>query len=185
MAQFVRPISDITNAGVWTTTPLWSDIDEGGAGDGTVVISDTNPIPTESFVCDGSTVTDPEVSTGHILRARWAKNATGGADHRGTLQLRQGYVSEVSQGTQIATLVGSVITDTALLTDTYTLTGTEADSIGTDYSDLSLRAFAAKSGGGAGRAFKIDFIELETPDAGPGGLGIPLVMHHRKQMAGN
>ena len=163
MAQFVRPISDI-DTGVWTTTPLWSDIDEGGAGDGTVVLSDSTPGSAEPFSVDGATVTDPAVSTGHIIRARWAKNATDGASHLGVVELRQGYVSEASQGTLVATLTGPAISGNTLQIDTYTLSGAEADSI-TNYSDLQLRSWAQKSGGGPGRQWQTDFIELEVPDA--------------------
>jgi len=163
MAQFARPIGDLDNTGVWTTAPLWSDIDEGGAGDGTVILSDSSATASETFTVDGATVTDPSVSTGHILRGHWAKNATGGANFVFHLQLRQGYSSEAAQGTLIATLVSPAISGTTLQTDTYTLSAGEADSI-TDYSDLQLRCWSQKSGGGAGRQVKIDFVELETPD---------------------
>ena len=161
MAQFVAPATDLDNTGVWTSTPLWSKVNTAEA---TVVVSDSSPTSSEPFTVDGSSVTDPAVSTGHVLRARWAKNATGGANYTGNLQLRQGYTSEASPGTLVATLTSGAISGTTLQTDTHTLTAGEANSI-TDYTDLQLRVWAAKSGGGAGRAFKVDLVELEVPDA--------------------
>ncbi len=165
MAQFARPSSDIVTS-PWTTTPLWSDIDDGASPDGTVILSDSSPDSTEPFAVELSDVTDPSSSTGHIIRCHWAKNSNGGGAHRGQAELRQGYVSEGSQGTLIATLTGAAIDTTTLTTQTYTLSAAEADNI-TDYSDLQLRVWAEKSNGTTGnRVWKIDYVELEVPDAG-------------------
>lgn len=164
-AQFGKPDADI-DAGVWVTTPLWSKLDDGSTGDDVYASGDGSPVNTEPFSVQISNIGDPTVSTGHVLRAQWSKETTAGADYQGTLELRQGFVSEASPGTLIATLTGTVISGTTDVTDTYTLSAAEADAI-TDYSDLQLRAFAVKSGGGANRNFRIDFIELETPDAAP------------------
>lgn len=157
MVQFARPISDLDNTGVWTTTPLWSDIDEGGGGDGTVVVSDTTPVVTEPFTVDLSTIIDPTLPTGHILRIRWAKNSGGAGNQTIRIELRQGYVSEASQGTLIATDDYS-INSTTLRTDATTLSAGEANSI-TDYTDLQIRVMGVSSN----RALKVDFVELETP----------------------
>jgi hypothetical protein len=159
MAQFARPISDLDNTGGWTTTPLWSKINEGGAGDGTVVISDSTPTTSEPFTVDLDTIGDPAVATGHILRIRWAKNAGGGGAKTIRIELREGYVSEASQGTLIATDDYS-LNSTTLTTDTTTLSASEANSI-TDYSNLQIRIMGVASN----RALKVDFAELETPDA--------------------
>lgn len=158
MAQFARPISDLDNTGVWTTTPLWSDIDDGASPDGTVVVSDTTPVVTEPFTVDLGTITDPTLSTGHILRIRWAKNAGGAGSKTIRIELRQGYTGEGSQGTLIAT-DDYAINSTTLRTDATTLSGAEADAI-TDYSDLQIRIMGVSSN----RALKVDFAELETPD---------------------
>ena len=164
MAQFVRPISDLDNTGAWTTTPLWSKIDDSvGSGDADFVTSDGNPTSSETFTVDGSTVTDPASSIDHILRVR-ASEETGGANHDIIVELRQGYVSEASLGTLIATLTASAIANTAT-TYTLTLSGAQADSI-TDYSDLQFRIYAQKNGGGAGNAVTCYDVELEVPDAG-------------------
>jgi hypothetical protein len=163
MAQFARPDAD-TVTDVWTTTPLWSKIDEGATGDGTRVVSDANPITAEAFVCRLSDVTDPVSSTGHIIRAKWRNEVTGSANLLITAELREGYVSEVSQGTLIGTLQITITTGQVDQTDTYTLSAGESNSIG-DYTDLFLRCFASKSGGGSQPQAGIDFIELEVPDA--------------------
>ncbi len=166
MAQFARPISDLDNRGVWTTAPLWSDIDDAiPTGDASVVLSDSNPAPAEPFTVDLGTITDPTLSTGHIIRGRWAKVLTTGADYILTAELREGYVSEASQGALRATLTSPAIAGNTLQTDAYTLSGAEADAI-TDYSDLQFRCFALKSGGGANRQVQIADVEFETPDAG-------------------
>ncbi len=158
MVQFARPISDLDNTGVWTTTPLWSDINEGGGGDGTVVISDTTPVVTEPFTVDLSTVTDPTLATGHILRIRWAKNAAGGGSKTIRIELREGYVNESTLGTLIATDDYS-INSTTLNTDATTMSAAEANSI-TDYADLQIRVM----GVAGNRALKVDYVELEAPD---------------------
>jgi len=166
MAQFVRPSADLDNTGVWTTTPLWSKIDDaGGIGDSVFAVSDGNPTISEPFTVDGSTVTDPAVSTGHVIRARWSRQSGTVANTRGVCQLRQGYVSEASQGTLIATLTGAAL-DNTLTTQTWTLTVGETDAI-TDYADLQFRIYAEKIGGGAADNWHIEYIELEVPDAGP------------------
>ncbi len=159
MAQFARPTSDLDNTGVWTTEPLWSDIDDGASADGTVVVSDTTPVVTEPFTVDLGTITDPVTSTGHIVRIRWAKNAGGGGAKTIRIELRQGYVNESTLGTLISTDDYS-LNSTTLQNDETTLSTGEANSI-TDYSDLQLRIMGVASN----RALKVDFAELEVPDA--------------------
>ncbi len=162
MAQFARPITpDLDNTGLWITAPLWSKINEGGGGDGVVVVSDSNPTTSEPFTVDLETITDPESATGHILRIRWAKNSGGGGNKTIRIELREGYVSEGSQGTLIAT-DDYAINSTTLRTDATTMSAGEANSI-TDYADLQIRVMGVSSN----RALKVDFVELETGDAPP------------------
>ncbi len=159
MAQFARPTSDLDNTGSWTTEPLWSDIDDGASADGTVVVSDSTPVVTEPFTVDlGSTITDPGVGTGHVLRIRWAKNAGGGGNMTIRIELREGYVNESTLGSLRAT-DDYAINSTTLTTDATTMSEAEANAI-TDYSDLQIRVM----GVAATRALKVDFVELETPD---------------------
>ncbi len=158
MAQQAQPISDLDNTGSWTSTPLWSKIEEGGGGDGTVVVSDTTPVVTEPFTVDLSTITDPAKSTGHDLKIRWAKNSGGGGNKTIRIELRMGYVNESTLGTLIAT-DDYAINSTTLRTDSTTMSGAEADAI-TDYSDLQIRVMGVASN----RALKVDFVELEIID---------------------
>lgn len=164
MAQYVRPSADLVTHASWTSTPYWSKIDDGASEDNIFV---TNTAPNlEWFAVDGSSVTDPASSTGHILRVRWTKGAGGGTTEL-TVELRQGYVSEASQGTLIATLTSSTATSSSETTYTHNLSSGEADSI-TDYSDLQFRISGQRQGGGTGRQIDIEFVELETPDASGG-----------------
>ncbi len=154
MAQFARPISDLDNTGLWAPTPLWSRID---SPDGFVVTSDTTPTVDEPFTVDLSNLLDVGASSDHILRIRWAKASGGGGGKTIRIELREGYVSEGSQGTLIAT-DDYTINSTTLQTDETTLSAGEADSI-TDYEDLQIRVMGVTGN----RALKVDYVELEAP----------------------
>jgi queuine/archaeosine tRNA-ribosyltransferase len=159
MAQFLRPTSDLS-AGSWTTAPLWSKIDEGSDGGDTIQSEDVaNNVNTSNADFGCNSIDDPAVSTGHILRARWASSLV--RDMTPHLELWQG---TAGSGTLIAALVPAELTGTTEQTDTYTLSGAEADNI-TDYGDLDLRLWGRGTGGGPSRALVVEFAELETPDA--------------------
>lgn len=180
MAQFVRPTADLLTNAAWTTTPYWSKLDEGAPGDD-VYIDNGAPETTHIVVVDGATVTDPSSSTGHTIRSRHGKSSSHALTNRLTIQLRQGYINEVVQGTLIATLTDDVsMTDSSLVTATYTLTGTEADAI-TDYADLQFRCWVSRDSGAPGRNHRIDFIELEVPDAAGGGVSGTLAVTQEAQ----
>ena len=162
MVQFARPAGDLDNTGSWTPdveSTLWEELDDGASPDGNSVVSDTSPTTSEPFTVDLNTITDPEISTGHILRIRWAKNSGGGGAKTVRIELREGYVNEGSPGSVRATDDYS-INSTTLNTDATTLSAGEADSI-SDYSDLQIRIMGVASN----RALKVDFAELEAPDA--------------------
>jgi hypothetical protein len=142
MAQFARPDADTTIGNYTTqaggTSSLFATIDEVSASDADYVRSPTDPV-NEAYVCRLSDVTDPLSSTGHVLRVRAGTDqATGGNQINLTAQLRQGYVSEASQGTLIATLSQTNITAGGFTTYSVTLSGAEADAI-TDYTALFVR----------------------------------------------
>ena len=161
MAQFARPTGDLDNTGSWTPDvgpALWEDLDDGASADGNTVVSDSSPTTSEPFTVDLGTITDPTISTGHILRIRWAKNSGGGGSKTIRIELREGYVNESTQGTLIATDDYS-LNSTTLQNDETALSGAEADNIG-DYSDLQIRVMGVSSN----RALQVDFVELETPD---------------------
>lgn len=141
MAQFARPDSDIV-IGSWaedddTTDALFGEIDEATPSDTDFVKSEdlTGAGNTSVFACGLSDVTDPESSSGHVLRTRLRKQGTAQMD--ATVELRQGYTGEGAQGTLIATLSQTALT-TAFADYSHTLSAGEADAI-TDYTDLQLR----------------------------------------------
>lgn len=146
MAQFGRPISD-ASIGAWTdeaagTINIYTGIDEVSAEDTEYITSEANP-SSSPYVCGLTTsLEDPVSSSGHVMRWRRQKSASGGADINLTVQLRQGYVSEGTPGTQITSQSDAAIP--ATWTDTsYTLSGAEADSI-TNYTDLFIRIVATQ-----------------------------------------
>lgn len=145
MVQYARPQADIVD-GAWlnesgSAVSLYASIDEdvSAPNDADYIQSESAPVASACAV-DLSTIEDPVSSAGHTLRWRRGKNAAGGAQIDLTVQLRQGYTNEGSQGTLIKTVADANIPDAATTT-TSALSGAEADSI-TDYSDLQMRFVA-------------------------------------------
>lgn len=140
MAQFARPDSDAL-IGNYTdeaagTTNIFNSINDVAASDATFVQSPILPV-NEPYVCGLSTVVDPEVNTGHVVRYRYFKDPNPGQQIDLTVELREGYVNEGTPGTEIASWSHLDIPTTPV-TQAQTLSGIEADSI-TDYSDLFIR----------------------------------------------
>lgn len=140
MAQFGRPNAD-TRLGNYQdqaagTTNIYQSIDETSPSDADYITSPSAP-SSEVYVCALSTLEDPVSSSGHIQRVRYAKSASGGSQINLTVELRQAYVSEGSQGTQIATHSYTDISST-YTTGSETLTAGEADAI-TNYGSLFYR----------------------------------------------
>lgn len=143
MAQFGRPSTDTTRE-AWeeddgTTTNIFDQIDEAVADDNDYIRSALAPT-NDVYATKLTTLEDPVSSSGHIVRYRYRKDAAAGAAIEVTVQLRQGYVSEVSLGTLIAAQTHSAIAET-ITAGSFTLTGGEADAI-TNYNDLFLRFIA-------------------------------------------
>ena len=140
MAQFGRPSTDTVNEGytdqLGGATSIFQKIDESVADDADYIQSALAPT-SDVYVTKLTTLEDPNSSTGHTVRVRRSKNSAGGASISLTVQLRQGYVSEGTPGTLIATVMNTTI-DENWTTTTYNLSGAEADAI-TDYTDLYLR----------------------------------------------
>lgn len=143
MPQFARPDADVVD-GAWlnnlgSAIDMYLSIDEVSSDDSDFVESELNP--SASAAAFGlSNVEDPQVSTGHIIRYRYQKDAAGGNQIDLTVELRQGYVSEASLGTLIHSVVHTDIPN-GWVAGTFTLSSGEADSI-TDYADLQLRLSA-------------------------------------------
>ncbi|MGL5936177.1 MAG: hypothetical protein ACRCZI_11225 [Cetobacterium sp.] len=145
IAQFARPDAD-TFRDNWeeddgTTDALFAELDEVVADDADfirTVLTPTNDV----MVLRLSDVFDPLSSTGHILRVRYGKDSAGGDQIDLVIQLRQGYVSEGTPGTLIASATITNI-PAGFTTHTLTLSGAEADSI-TNYNDLFVRLVGNK-----------------------------------------
>jgi hypothetical protein len=149
MAQYATPDADLSD-GNWlddggSATDIFAAVDPGtpgsiGAGDDSTY-AESDLAPSSSPVAFGlSTIEDPVASTGHVMRWRRSKDASGGSQIDLTVELRQGYTGEGAQGTLINSFSDTDIPD-AFATATDTLSGGEADAI-TDYSDLQLRMVA-------------------------------------------
>ena len=153
-AVFARPDGDVSNAGGWTPTSLWSRLDETSPDDsGTMVTSGQNPATTETFEVSLTNVVDPQDSTGHIIRFR-ARGDDGGRDNFLTMRLYQGSTQIASSGERDVT--------TSWTTFIYTLTAGEANSI-TDYNNLRLRFIPRTTGTGPGSRVDVTWAELEVP----------------------
>jgi hypothetical protein len=149
MAQYATPSADIVD-GNWvdqgaSNVDLYADIAPGtpgsiGAGDDATYAESPSAPSAEAAGFDLSTIEDPVSSTGHIMRWRRQKSASGGAQINLTVEVRQTYISEGSQGTLINSFADNNL-PAAWATTTDTLTGGEADTI-TDYADLQVRFVA-------------------------------------------
>ena len=141
MPQFGRPSTD-TTLDNWqeddgTTTAIFDQVDEVVADDADfirTVLTPTNDV----YVTRLTSVEDPQSSTGHIVRYRYGKDAAGGAQIDLTVQLRENYISEASQGTLIATIGTLTNIPVVWNAGSYTLVAAEADAI-VNYASLYLR----------------------------------------------
>ncbi len=146
MAQYGRPTSDVST-GSWTTAPLYQKVDETPYSD-TDYIQLTNATSNSCELGLGS-VTDPQVSTGHIVRIRATKVGSG------TITLT-GYLYE---GTTLRATISITLT-TSFATTTYTLSAAEADSI-SNYGNLRVRLTG--TAGSTSRYVRVSWIEFEVP----------------------
>lgn len=144
MAQYGRPDSDV-DINNYTdqasgTTNIFQSIDEVTASDADYVKSDV--APDSSAAGFGlSNIEDPQVNSGHIVRYKYKKDASGGATINMRVELRQGYLGESSQGTLIHTESLLNVPGSAWQTGTFTLTSSEANTI-TDYTNLQIRIWS-------------------------------------------
>ena len=120
MAQFGRPISDVTTTN-WATTPLWSKIDEVSADDGDSISAVASSAATAECALTSS-LSDPSSSVGHTVRFRALATKTNKAALL-TVGLYQG-----------TTLIASTVLDaevdmtTSFAPYSFPLTGGEADT---------------------------------------------------------
>jgi hypothetical protein len=132
---FARPDSDIQNPGAWFPTPLWAELDE-IIPDAATTAVDTGvqePPISHAFEVGLSNVADPLSPDNHTIHVQY-RNGTG--TPRATLDEVSLYEGGQAVGTLIATLTPTNPAESAWQTESYTLSGAEANAI-TDYTDLS------------------------------------------------
>jgi hypothetical protein len=166
MAQFGRPISDVTftswtGVGVNTAGNRYQNIDESTASntDYNYGANNSSSAVSEHLL---TTLANPGVTSGHVVRFRYAKVSSG------TLSGTGGTVNLTVALYQGATLIASTtVACGGTWTDgSFTLTGVQAGNI-SDYSNLRFRfTQTASGGGGNARGSAVSFAELEIPDAG-------------------
>jgi hypothetical protein len=152
--QFARPDGTVA-AGGWAFSDLslHEDTDEATPnGDTDYAEADSTDTAMELSLSD---VTDPGVSTGHIMRITMESVGGGGAPEKVDWCLREG-------GTDIACVNNQAVNRGSYTTVAYTLSAAEADSI-TDYADL--RMWVSVDSLGAGENVRVTQTELEVPDA--------------------
>lgn len=137
MSQLAVPEADITVTG-WTASAggnLYGTVDETVTDDADYLASAAGP-DSSPVVLRLSDLTEPAVRTGHVLTVR-AKGVDGIPTV--TIQLREGYSSEGSAGTLIASTSPTV---TGSFADyTLNLSTPEASAI-TNYANLFVRIVA-------------------------------------------
>ena len=138
--QFARPTTDVTD-GTWTDqaggVSLFAAIDEVTASDADYIQSAVATLTADVAEIALGTITDPAVSTGHVVRYRYGKDTAAGDVVNLTVSLRQGTATEIASWTHAGL---SEVTATV----SQTLTAAQADAI-TDYTALRLRFSAIKA----------------------------------------
>jgi hypothetical protein len=152
MAQFLRPNADISNAGSWTTAPLWSKIND--SSDSTSIASPTGTNPEATFVVSLDNGSTPSAGT-RTVRVRARKNTSGGQNRHLAVRLL------TSADVEIATYDSGSINETLT---TYSFTVSASIS---SYSGLRLEISDLRGGGGASRGLVVTNAEFEIPDAAP------------------
>src|SRR5688572_22581911 len=125
--------------------------------DSTAIDTGTNPV---ALVCEVgfSSLTDPQSSSGHILRYRFRRGPQGSRIVTLVVQLRQGTSTVINTWTHLDAAIVNTYT-----TFTQTLDSGQADAI-TDYSALRIHLTANTSGGGSGSGVRFTWAEFEVPD---------------------
>ena len=167
MAQFARPDGDIALNG-WIqggggTSNIYLNIDEVAPVDSDFVDDTTPPAPNfaTAYQMTLSNITDPETSSGHVIRWRIRRDNTN-APINIRIELRQGGVL-IAQRTQNSP-------DSSFNTFNYTLSGSEANDI-TDYTDLQFYFYSQDVDDDGGTDVEVSWAEFEVPDAPAAGAG--------------
>ena len=151
---FLRP-DGVVAAGGWTAVnaaDIPTALNEDTPDNTDYAETGTNP-STDVLEVSLSDVGDPGIHVGHFVRYNYGKSASAGAQIDITVALIQG----------TSTIASQAHTDVAVapVEGTFALTEGEMNSI-TDYTDLRLRFTANKVGGGAARAARVTWAEVEV-----------------------
>lgn len=167
MAQFARPINDVT-AGNWspsTGADLYAMLDETTANDADYVeLAGAASFPKTFSVTLGS-VSDPGVNSDHVIRVRARKVLTGGDQRQITLTL----IQNINSSSSVIDSQGFNLTDDDLVTQfTWNLSTVAAGNI-TNYGDLGITVEGdILTNNSTPRDTQVTWLELEIPDAGSG-----------------
>ena len=157
MVQIGTPTATVSND--WTVTGAASaHVALASASDSSLIETQTQG---DRCRVNIGTLTDPEVSTGHIIKFR-AQSTGSGAPERIEVLLFEG-------ATQRANSANIAITRGSFNPFSYTLDTTETDSI-TDYTDLRIEVHAAVCG--ATEKLECSEAFFEIPDAPVGGIAV-------------
>ncbi len=160
--QFARPDSDVSKGG-WTDTAggdgdavLYDEINETARSDINYARSSGLSLlsQTDTWTAGLSSVTDPQLSSDHIVSYVYRASAAAGTTIDITTRLMQG-------GTQIASWTHSAV-GTSFTLAQQTLTGTQTDCI-TAYSNLRLEFTGTYASGILPISADISWAELQVP----------------------
>jgi hypothetical protein len=160
--KFGRPSSliaagtDLWKDEVGGSTNIYNSIDEVSSSDADYIVSQTNPGGSD-IIFGLNQVTDPQSSSGHVIRFRYSKDASAGKQIDMTLQIGDSTTADCLSPGPTFTDVSSTWTEYS-----YTLSASEADCI-TDYSTLQVKVSATGVGGGQARAGRTSWLEFEVP----------------------
>lgn len=165
MVQALEPDADVANPGAWSDSQgnddsiLWNDLDGDEAGYLRTQSSPTN----KDFRVGFQNGVDPAVDSGHEVRTRLFKSASGGKQINFVVE-----VYDSSGPGLISTFTHNNVDEVpTLFTDV--LPDLEAANIA-DYTAIEVRVIGNEAGGPAGnRRAQIDFARFHVPDAGGGG----------------
>lgn len=152
MPQILLPVSDADTTG-WTTTPLWSKLDDHYPGGSDRVSSSTNPSDV-TFTVLLPSGSDPGTDRGWRVRAR-LRNSAASTVCDYVIELRSGGVVRAQ-----ATFQHNNTTDTW-----YSFLLSQAEAASVNRADMSIQVRATKISGGNMRA-EVEALQLEIPDAG-------------------
>jgi hypothetical protein len=153
MPQFLRPISDIS-AGLWTTAPLFSKVNETASNDTPFITSPNGSNTTCVLGLESASIPEAGTRTLRIRVRKGTQTNSRGLDY----VIKQGG-STVQSGTVQATL------PTTFTTYSITITG-----VITDYSNLSVDLISTGTVGGSGSAravVDVSWVEFQIPDPVP------------------